>query len=181
MTVPLMEMVLASGARRFLLFLFVVVLLGVLLKRLRGRTVVGAVLALLVIAAAWSLVARSAQPHRWTTRLVNFTNAQTRQVTETVVETVTDSVDGLAEHVTVSAHEITAPARRAPWLGQCWSLPRSGLWMAICAATLAAMIFLAYLFLDSGTRGQFTWPLRIFAVVAFVGLCVMLVVLRPGF
>ena len=30
MTVPLMEMVLAPGARRLLLFLFVVVLLGVL-------------------------------------------------------------------------------------------------------------------------------------------------------
>ncbi|MCP4247722.1 MAG: hypothetical protein GY778_11795 [bacterium] len=52
---------------------------------------------------------------------------------------------------------------------------RPGIRAVLAAVVLAAMIFLAYLFLDSGTRGQFTWPLRIFSALAFVGICVALV------
>ena len=181
MTGPVMEIMLVPGARLLVLVLCLVVLAGVLLKRLRGRTLIGALVALLVIAAAGSLVARSARPHRWTTHVVEFTNTQTQRVTETVVEAVTDSVDGLTEQITKSAHQLTAPARRAPWLGQGWRLHRSGWGMIVSAAALGVMIFLAYLFLDSGTRGQFTWPLRIFAVAAFVGICILLVTLQPGF
>lgn len=54
-------------------------------------------------------------------------------------------------------------------------------WTLVSAITLAAMIYLAYLFLDAGTRGQFTWPLRVFSVVAFVGICIFLVLYGRGF
>lgn len=54
-------------------------------------------------------------------------------------------------------------------------------WTIVSAIALAAMIYLAYLFLDAGTRGQFTWPLRIFSVVAFVGICIFLVLYGRGF
>jgi hypothetical protein len=48
-------------------------------------------------------------------------------------------------------------------------------------AALGAMIFLAYLFLAPGRPGLPTWTRRIFSVVAFVGICILLIVLRPGF
>lgn len=54
-------------------------------------------------------------------------------------------------------------------------------WTIVSAIALAAMVYLAYLFLDAGTRGQFTWPLRVFSVVAFVGICVLLVLYGRGF
>ena len=54
-------------------------------------------------------------------------------------------------------------------------------WTLVSAIALAAMVYLAYLFLDAGTRGQFTWPLRIFSVVAFVGICIFLVLYGRGF
>jgi hypothetical protein len=53
-------------------------------------------------------------------------------------------------------------------------------WTIVSGIALAAMIYLAYLFLDAGTRGQFTWPLRVFSVVAFVGICVLLVLYGRG-
>ncbi len=53
-------------------------------------------------------------------------------------------------------------------------------WMAVSVAALGVMIFLAYLFLDADTRGQFTWTLRIFSVAAFAAVCVSIVLLRPA-
>ncbi|HUU82713.1 MAG TPA: hypothetical protein VM243_04335 [Phycisphaerae bacterium] len=54
-------------------------------------------------------------------------------------------------------------------------------WTLVSGLALAAMIYLAYLFVDSGTRGHFTWPLRIFSVLAFVAICVFLVFYGRGF
>jgi hypothetical protein len=72
------------------------------------------------------------------------------------------------------------------WLGRHWQPELSRrhippLWTVISGVVLAVMIYLAYLFLDAGTRGQFTWPLRLFAVLAFVGICVFLVLCGCGF
>lgn len=39
---------------------------------------------------------------------------------------------------------------------------------AVSTAILAGFLFIGYLFLDSGTRGQFTWTLRIGALLTFV-------------
>lgn len=40
--------------------------------------------------------------------------------------------------------------------------------MLVMAFALAAFLFVGYLFLDAGTRGQFTWPLRLVSLVAFI-------------
>ena len=39
---------------------------------------------------------------------------------------------------------------------------------------LSILVYLAYLFVDTGTRGHFTWTLRIATVAAFVGICTAL-------
>lgn len=41
----------------------------------------------------------------------------------------------------------------------------------LTGGALALLVALAYLFLDAGTRGRYTWPLRIGAVAMFSGLC----------
>jgi len=95
------------------------------------------------------------------------------------------SVGGHPPPVTPRATTAPAPMppnpARAPWtpgwLSGAFYLP----WAILSAVALAAMIYLAYLFLDSGTRGHFTWPLRIFAVLAFVGICLALTLARRGF
>lgn len=46
-----------------------------------------------------------------------------------------------------------------------------GGWIAgslVTAFALAAFLYVGYLFLDAGTRGQFTWSLRIVSLVAFL-------------
>lgn len=50
----------------------------------------------------------------------------------------------------------------------------------IIAGALAAFLYLAYIFLDAGTRGHFTWTLRATAVLAFGALCAALSALRDG-
>lgn len=50
-------------------------------------------------------------------------------------------------------------------------------WMRRTAGTLLSMfalcilLYLAYVFVDTGTRGHFTWTLRVAAALAFVGIC----------
>lgn len=78
---------------------------------------------------------------------------------------------------------VRATSPRAPWQrGAAYergrALPVS--WPVVSAAALAAMIYLAYLFLDAGTRGQFTWLLRLFSVVAFLAICGFLVLYGRG-
>lgn len=53
-------------------------------------------------------------------------------------------------------------------------------WTAILGGAIILFLYLAYLFLDAGTRGHFTWQLRIISVVAFVGICVAIAALRGG-
>ena len=43
----------------------------------------------------------------------------------------------------------------------------------LAVAALLVMVVLAYLFLDAGTKGYYTWPLRIGAAMAFAVLCVI--------
>ena len=40
--------------------------------------------------------------------------------------------------------------------------------MLVMAFALAAFLFVGYVFLDAGTRGQFTWSLRLVSLLAFV-------------
>jgi len=56
-----------------------------------------------------------------------------------------------------------------------WPVHRSRLLAFLVSATLlAAFLFLGYLFLDGGTRGQFTWSLRITALIVFLSASAML-------
>ncbi len=74
---------------------------------------------------------------------------------------------------------LPAPARAprdAAWLSPMLPLP----WSVISAVALVAMIYLGYLFLDAGTRGQFTGLLRLFAVVAFAAICGALLLAGRG-
>lgn len=55
---------------------------------------------------------------------------------------------------------------------------RSMAWFALSALAVLSFLYLGYIFVDSGTRGQFTWPLRIISVAAFFGICAALLALR---
>ena len=44
---------------------------------------------------------------------------------------------------------------------------------------LCILLYLAYVFVDTGTRGHFTWTLRVAAALAFVGICGALWYLGP--
>lgn len=48
----------------------------------------------------------------------------------------------------------------------------------VMALAIAAFLGVGYVFLDAATRGQFTWRLRIAAVVAFAAVCVAMASLR---
>ncbi len=55
----------------------------------------------------------------------------------------------------------------------------SGTWQTIFgqvagAGVLGALILLAYLFVDAGAHGRYTWPLRIGTAAAFVAVCILL-------
>ena len=60
---------------------------------------------------------------------------------------------------------------------------RSGLhsWSkgAVAAGALAFLLVLAYLFLDAGRRGRYTWPLRLGTAIVFASLCVLLWKIGP--
>ena len=51
---------------------------------------------------------------------------------------------------------------------------------ALLAGAILVLLYLGYVFLDAGTRGHFTWQLRIISVLAFIGFCVAIVALRRG-
>jgi hypothetical protein len=48
--------------------------------------------------------------------------------------------------------------------------------LAVSGSLLAAFLFVGYLFLDSGTRGHFTWSLRITMLAAFLAASAMLMI-----
>ena len=70
------------------------------------------------------------------------------------------------------AHRVVDGVRRARPAG----LAASGL----MAFAIGALLYLGYIFLDAGTRGHFTWSLRIVSVVTFAALCLALSILRHG-
>lgn len=56
---------------------------------------------------------------------------------------------------------------------------RSWLKRILSFGAVGLFLFLTYLFFDSGTRGQFTWPLRFLSVLAFIGICVTIASIGP--
>jgi len=55
------------------------------------------------------------------------------------------------------------------------SIVRTPLREVAAVAALLVMVVLAYLFLDAGTKGYYTWPLRIGSAATFVVFCVLAV------
>lgn len=49
---------------------------------------------------------------------------------------------------------------------------------AVAGLIVVAFLYIGYLFLDSGTRGQFSWTLRIASIVAFGVICAVVALLR---
>ena len=49
---------------------------------------------------------------------------------------------------------------------------------AVAALIVVAFLYIGFLFLDAGTRGQFTWTLRVVSIVAFGVICAVVALLR---
>ncbi len=64
------------------------------------------------------------------------------------------------------------------WCKTSCGAPRCILSSLLTAAVIAAFLAVGYVFLDASTRGHFTWPLRIVAVVAFAAIYVAMSALR---
>ena len=50
----------------------------------------------------------------------------------------------------------------------------------LTALAIAAFLYVGYVFLDAGTRGHFTWSLRLVSIVVFAAICAMMAALRHG-
>lgn len=133
--------------------------------------------------------------HRWSRSTVIFTEGATdsgmasydegmHETPFPVVEGMVLGADGTVVRVGPNAaprvEEMVWPGRGNPWAGR-RVVKSSLIWTGVSALALGVMIYLAYLFVDAGTRGQFTWRLRLFSAVAFVGICALLVGLGPRF
>lgn len=64
------------------------------------------------------------------------------------------------------------------WWKMSCGAPRCILSSLLTAAVIAAFLAVGYVFLDASTRGQFTWSLRIVALVAFAAIYVAMSALR---
>jgi len=53
-------------------------------------------------------------------------------------------------------------------------------WNLVTALSIAAFLFVGYVFLDASTRGHFTWSLRILSMLVLVGVFVTMAALRVG-
>lgn len=53
-----------------------------------------------------------------------------------------------------------------------------GVVFAAGALIVVAFLYIGFLFLDAGTRGQFTWTLRVVSIVAFGVICAAVALLR---
>ncbi len=86
--------------------------------------------------------------------------------------------DGVEFEVQVK-EVVESPCPVTPASSAMNSAKRGGvIWGLLTAVEIAAFLMLGYVFLDSATRGQFTWPLRIASAVAFAGIYVAMSSLR---
>lgn len=54
------------------------------------------------------------------------------------------------------------------------------LWNLVTAISIAAFLFVGYVFLDASTRGHFTWRLRILSAMVLMGIFATMAALRLG-
>jgi len=92
--------------------------------------------------------------------------------------------EGRAIEVQVGrAGDETSPTSRVPIVGGPAGRPElpADVWVsrATMFAALGVMVLLAYVFVDAGRRGRYTWPLRVGSAAAFALLCVLMGKLGP--
>ena len=88
-------------------------------------------------------------------------------------------IEKVTAHAGVKKSVVTRFQQTVSRYGQ--GATRGGIvWTLLKGVAIAAFLYLSYLFLDAGTRGHFTWQLRVISVLAFVGICVAIAALRGG-
>ena len=109
-------------------------------------------------------------------------------VTDEAVPSVLDREDELLKFLyehTTSAPQSQAPIpvngspsskSRAPRTYRGMSIGIAGI--AVGGLIVVAFLYIGYLFLDAGTRGQFTWTLRIISIIGFFSICGVVAMLR---
>lgn len=96
-----------------------------------------------------------------------------------VVESREAHEDVVSAYAGPNESVVIRPRRGLPWYAPAGK--KGGLvWTVILGGAITVFLYLAYLFLDAGTRGHFTWQLRIISILAFVGICVAIAALRGG-
>ena len=171
--------ILLAGAALAVAAVFLLVLLR---KQLFRALMVLGLGAMLIIPAA--LMMRPASLHSYAriarSRALDFSHdgrevmAKVRSEIGEAVESIRETAGSIAA-VELSAPEVSTlmridvPRSAAPRYGKSGN---SWAKRILSFGAVGLFIFLTYLFLDSGTRGHFTWPLRILTIIAFVGICV---------
>lgn len=100
-----------------------------------------------------------------------FAATEPAPVSTSVGSKVRSAAREAARHSRDAVRHVRSEARRSTRGLRSWTRGHSAKGIAgmlVMAFALAAFLFVGYLFLDAGTRGQFTWPLRLVSLVAFV-------------
>lgn len=119
--------------------------------------------------------------------LANFSSARSRTVAVNPALTVNERgvvLDAQVEYAddTASTTSSVCIVADAPLAGAGVSSGRQvNVWVSrvTMLAALAVMVSLAYVFVDAGRRGRYTWPLRVGSAAAFALLCVLIGRLGP--
>jgi hypothetical protein len=148
------------------------------IRRRRLVGVIGVVAVLAVGAAAWLVTGRTLRmpcagalvaSARVDASSVEASGSQTpcRVSAESRGE-----VTGLKSAVRDHAHKLRLKAGKLRGDGVPWTI--------LTALAVAAFLYVGYVFLDAGTRGHFTWSLRLVSIVVFAAICAMMAALRHG-
>ena len=85
-------------------------------------------------------------------------------------QTIVTNQDGTVIAISQTSESRAPPTRRGTFAGI--------VGFAVAGLIVVAFLYIGYLFLDAGTRGQFSWTLRIASIVAFGVICAVVALLR---
>ena len=85
-------------------------------------------------------------------------------------QTIVTNQDGTVIAISQTSESRAPPTRRGTFAGI--------VGFAVAGLIVVAFLYIGYLFLDAGTRGQFSWTLRIASIVAFGAICAVVALLR---
>ena len=161
----------------------VAVVIAAVMKNKRGpsskpRSASGTILTVIVALSAAGLLAGLLLPVARRSHVTQTHVTVSREIGSVAVSTGTEEMAVSSERIATSE----APAPTPPESNRQDSEAEGrGTWLSRIAnsGAVAVLITLAYLFLDAGTRGRYTWPLRFGSIAVFAGFCVLLWRLRP--